>query len=251
MVPTPVSVSSVWTPRPRSLSRPYQYDADTLSVGRLLFLGIAVAVVPFVVGVRQLVGGGPDGLVLVIASATIVTLVMVRIGQLSAQRDEAEQALLHEATHDSLTGLVDRKEFVDRVRDELARDPNSAILYLDLNRFKEVNDHFGHANGDKVLVEVAQRLRDSVRAEDVVSRFGGDEFVILLRRTNPDEVETIKHRIIDALSQPIPLSGGLVTVGASVGSALATGDEADPEDLITRADHAMYVAKSDGTAAQE
>ncbi len=224
---------------------------DTLSGGRLLLLGVAVAIVPLVVGTRQLVGGGPDGLVLVIASATIVTLVMVRIGQLSAQRDEAELALLHEATHDSLTGLVDRKEFVDRARAELPRDPNSAVLFLDLNRFKEVNDHFGHANGDKVLVEVAQRLRDSVRAEDVVSRFGGDEFVILLRRTKPGEVETIKHRIIDSLSQPIALPGGLVSIGASVGSALATGDEADPEDLITRADHAMYAAKSNGPETQE
>jgi diguanylate cyclase (GGDEF)-like protein len=224
---------------------------DTLSGGRLVFLGLAVAIVPLVVGTRQLIGGGPDGLVLVIASATIATLVMVRIGQLSAQRDEAEQALLHEATHDSLTGLVDRKEFVERARAELPRDPDSAMLFLDLNRFKEVNDHFGHANGDKVLVEVAQRLRDSVRAEDVVSRFGGDEFVILLRRTSPDEVETIKQRIIDALSQPIPLPGGLVIVGASVGSALATGDENDPEDLITRADQAMYAAKGNGTETQE
>ena len=225
--------------------------ADKLSLGRLVFLGIAVAVVPFVVGVRQLVGGGPDALVLVISSVTIAALVMVRIGQLSAQRDEAEQALLHEATHDSLTGLLDRKEFVAGVSDELARDHNIAILYLDLNRFKDVNDRFGHANGDKVLIEAAQRIRDSVRADDVVSRFGGDEFVILLRHTSPDEVETIKQRIIDALARPIPVSSELVTVGASIGSALATGDEADPEDLIIRADHAMYAAKSDATAAQE
>ena len=225
--------------------------ADKLSFGRLLFLGIAVAVVPFVVGVRQLAGGGPDALVLVISSVTIATLVMVRIGQLSAQRDEAEQALLHEATHDSLTGLLDRKELVARVGDELASDHSIAILYLDLDRFKDVNDRFGHANGDKVLVEAAQRLRESVRAGDVVSRFGGDEFVILLRNANPVEVETIKQRIIAALSRPIPVSGELVTVGASVGSALATGEEADPEDLIIRADHAMYVAKGDGTAAED
>jgi diguanylate cyclase (GGDEF)-like protein len=225
--------------------------ADKLSLGRLLFLGTAVAVVPFVVGVRQLAGGGPDALVLVISSVTIAALVMVRIGQLSAQRDEAEQALLHEATHDSLTGLLDRKEFVAGVSDELARDHNIAILYLDLNRFKEINDRCGHANGDKVLIEVAKRLRDSVRADDVVSRFGGDEFVILLRNANPDEVETIKQRIMDALSGPISVSGEPVTVGASVGSALATGDEADPEDLITRADHAMYATKRDETAVGE
>ncbi len=176
---------------------------------------------------------------------------MIRIGQLSAQRDEAERALRHEATHDPLTGLLNRKELIAQAAEQLPLDHSAAIIYLDLNGFKEVNDRFGHANGDRLLVEVAQRLRDCVRANDVVSRFGGDEFVILLRYAKPDEVVAIKKRIVDALSRPISVAGELVTIGASTGSALASGEQVDPEELIMRADRAMYVAKTNGTPEPE
>jgi diguanylate cyclase (GGDEF)-like protein len=235
-------------PRASELVTPAPVRPDRLSPRRLVFLGIAVAIVPLLVGARQLLGESRDGLVLVISSVTIATLVMVRIGQLSGQRDEAERALRHEATHDSLTGLLNRTELIAKAGEQLPRDHRAAIIYLDLNGFKEVNDRFGHANGDRLLVEVAQRLRDCVRADDEVSRFGGDEFVILLRHAKPDEVETIKRRIVEALSRPVPVSGELVTIGASTGSALATGEETDPEELIIRADQAMYAAKTNGTA---
>jgi diguanylate cyclase (GGDEF)-like protein len=238
-------------PRASELVTPAPVQPDRLTLGRLVFLGIAVAIVPFLVGLRQVRDGTSDGLVLVISSVTIATLVMVRIGQLSGQRDEAERALRHAATHDSLTGLLNRTELIAQAGEQLPRDRSAAIIYLDLNGFKEVNDRFGHASGDRLLVEVAQRLRDCVRANDVVSRFGGDEFVILLRRAKPDEVETIKQRIVDALSRPIPVAGELVTIGASTGSALASGEEVDPEELIMRADHAMYEAKINGIAEPE
>lgn len=238
-------------PRAAELVTPAPARPDRLTLGRMVFLGIAVAIVPIVAGARQLADGSRDGLVLVISSVTIATLVMVRIGQLSGQRDEAERALRHDATHDSLTGLLNRTELIAQAGEQLPRDHSAAIIYLDLNGFKEVNDRFGHANGDRLLVEVAQRLRDCVRANDVVSRFGGDEFVILLRDAKPDEVEAIKQRIVDALSRPIPVAGELVTIGASTGSALASGEEVDPEELIMRADHAMYEAKTNGTAEPE
>jgi diguanylate cyclase (GGDEF)-like protein len=216
---------------------------DTLSLGRLVFLGLAVAVVPVIVGARQITGGNQDGLVLVISSATITTLVMVRIGQLSTQRDRAEQALRHDAAHDVLTGLPNRKEFVTQLGDALGRSGRSSILFCDLDRFKAVNDGFGHDHGDEVLIEVAQRLRQCVRADDLVSRFGGDEFVILFRNTTPDVVQTINRRIIDALSRPVVLSGASITIGVSTGTAHANNDT-DPDELISRADHAMYTAKN-------
>ncbi len=229
------TASQLFTPAP---ARP-----DTLSLGRLVFLGLAVAIVPVVVGGQQIVGGNRDGLVLVVSTAIIATLVMVRIGQLSAQRDRAEQALRHDATHDALTGLPNRTEFVTQLGEALERSEHTAILYCDLDRFKEVNDGFGHDHGDEVLVEVAHRLRGCVRAGDLVSRFGGDEFVILFRNTDPDEVGTINRRIIHALSRPVHISDAFVTIGVSTGTAHAK-NQTDPEELISQADHAMYAAKN-------
>ena len=233
-------------PTASQLVTPTPTRPDTLSLGRLLFLGLAVAIIPIVIGLRQIGGGDPDGLILVISSATIATLVIVRIGQLSAQRDQAERALRHEATHDPLTGLPNRKAFATRLGDALERGEGCAILFCDLNGFKAVNDRYGHARGDQLLIEVSRRLRESVRTHDLVSRFGGDEFVILLRETTPDEMQTINRRIIDALSRPVPISGDLVTISASTGHVRAAGDD-DPEELIDRADHAMYAAKNIGT----
>jgi len=145
-----------------------------------------------------------------------------------------------------LTGLLNRKEFVTRSGEALARGHRCAVLFCDLDRFKAVNDRFGHANGDRLLIEVGRRLRDSVRAQDLASRFGGDEFVILLQDATLDEVHAINERIIDAISRPVFMPGGFATVGASTGIALATG-ELDPEELIARADHAMYAAKTSST----
>ena len=237
-------------PTAAQLVTPTPMRPDTLSLGRLVFLGLAVAIIPIVVGVRQVVGGNPDGVILVISSATIATLVIVRIGQLSAQRDQAEQALRHEATHDQLTGLPNRKAFTTRLGDALERGEGCAILFCDLNGFKGVNDRYGHAKGDQLLIEVSRRLRESVRTEDLVSRFGGDEFVILFRETTPDEVQTINRRIIDALSLPVRISDESVTISASTGNARAAG-EVDPDELIDRADHAMYSAKNNGITGQE
>ena len=233
-------------PTAPQLATPAPTRPDTLSLGRAVFLGVSVAIIPIVIGVRQIVGGNTDGLVLVISSATIATLVIVRISQLSAQRDQAEAALRHEATHDPLTGLPNRKAFAARLTDALQRGEGCAILFCDLDGFKSVNDRYGHAQGDQLLIEVSQRLRESVRTDDLVSRFGGDEFVILFRETAPNEVHTINRRITDALSRPFPVSGDSVTIGASTGTALAAGD-VDPEELIDRADHAMYSAKNTGT----
>jgi diguanylate cyclase (GGDEF)-like protein len=215
---------------------------EGLSGSRLVFLGIAGAVIPIVVGIRALRHGSNDGLILAIAGPAIIALVILRLAHVSAQRDRAEMALRHEAVHDPLTGLLNRREFVKTVRRDLANRVDCAVLFCDLNGFKAVNDRYGHQAGDELLVEVAQHLRESARTDTVVSRFGGDEFAILLRDPSDAEIENVSKDAATALSHPVQLHGEQVSVTASIGAAVANGDT-DPEKLIARADEAMYDAK--------
>jgi diguanylate cyclase (GGDEF)-like protein len=215
---------------------------ERLSILRLVLLGVAISVTPALLGVELLAGGERDGLLLLLSTVTITVLVVIRIGQLSAQRDRAENALQHQATHDALTGLPNRREFHTQL-DRLSRARRRpAILFCDLDRFKAINDRYGHAGGDELLSQVAQRLRNSVRAEDVVCRYGGDEFVVVLPEVAPTELEITRRRIDLVLSEPFQVDGQPVIVGASIGSALA-GARETPQELITRADHSMYDQK--------
>jgi diguanylate cyclase (GGDEF)-like protein len=217
---------------------------DDLTPGRLAFLGAALASIPVVGGVHQLFGHQVDGLLMAIGGAAIVPLVMVRVGRLSAQRARAERALLHQATHDALTGLPNRREFVARVTEALAQAERyrPVVLFCDLDGFKAVNDGLGHAAGDQLLVEVAARLRRSVREDDVVSRFGGDEFVVLCRDGRAPDVMSVVPRITEEVARPVMIGDEALRVGASIGAVAAEpGDDA--EALIHRADSAMYEAK--------
>jgi len=217
---------------------------DELSVGRLVFLWIALAATSVVIGIRLLLGADVDGLFLVVGGPAIAALVMVRIGQLSAARNRAERALRFEASHDHLTGLTNRREFLDQLSNVLRHDEQCVLLFCDLDGFKGVNDRLGHDAGDELLIEVARRLRACVRLGDVVSRFGGDEFLILLRDQVPSAATAVCNRIADALSRSILLRDEQVSIRASVGIAIATG-EVDADALIRRADRAMYEAKRD------
>ncbi len=216
---------------------------DALSIRRLTLLGVAVVAIPAVIGTQVLLGGNANGLLLIFGSVLVAALVMLRIGRLSGQRAHAERALKHQATHDGLTGLTNRPHFMATLAEELSVGQDSTILFCDLNGFKTVNDDHGHAAGDQLLVEVAQRLQLCVRETDVVCRFGGDEFLILLRDAKLVDAHAICERIASALADPIGLSSGPAIVGASIGIAVATGD-ADAEHLISRADRAMYRAKA-------
>jgi diguanylate cyclase len=207
-----------------------------------VLLGAAVSIIPIVLGVRALRHGSKDGLLAGVGGPVIAALVMVRIGLVSAQRDRAEDALRFEATHDSLTGLPNRREFVATVQRHLSHQGRCAILFCDLDGFKSVNDRLGHQAGDELLVELARRLRAGERGNNVVSRFGGDEFVIMVPDPTDANVENASDCVANALSRPIVVHGEPVSLGASVGLAASAG-EADPEDLIRRADHAMYAAK--------
>ncbi len=169
---------------------------------------------------------------------------------LTKQR-EMERELESRALHDHLTGLANRSLFSDRIRHALQRVRRSghrvALLYMDLDRFKLVNDNAGHAGGDVLLCEVAARLRNFVREGDTVARLGGDEFAILLEDVaDQEEADTAAERLVDLINEPFKVNGKAAYVGASVGVAVSTPELESPEQLVRRADKAMYEAKRRG-----
>jgi diguanylate cyclase (GGDEF)-like protein/PAS domain S-box-containing protein len=169
-------------------------------------------------------------------------------------RKNFEAQLAHAAYHDRLTGLSNRAGFVQKLEAAVARARRdgltTALLFLDLDRFKVINDSFGHNMGDHVLVDVAQRLRDCVRAEDTIGRFGGDEFTILVEDVHPGRAADLADRVTAALRVPLRLNGRELSVSASVGMVVTdTVDGAD--DLLRSADLAMYLAKENGRARWE
>lgn len=168
-----------------------------------------------------------------------------------AKLAQKQRELDHLASHDSLTGLQNRRFFMDRLDHALAharRDQGRlAMLFVDLDRFKEVNDGEGHAAGDAVLRTLAQRLRHLVRESDTVARIGGDEFVILLDQVHEaEDVDVVARKVRDALAEPVRWEGRDLEVGASVGVARFPDHGEDAEALIAAADAAMYRAKSGG-----
>jgi diguanylate cyclase (GGDEF)-like protein/PAS domain S-box-containing protein len=167
------------------------------------------------------------------------------------ERRASGEALAHQAVHDPLTGLPNRLQFVERLGRELARAEQRrgrvAVLFLDLDRFKVVNDSLGHSAGDRLLVAVADRLSSVMGPSDAVARFGGDEFTILCQEVSSEEtVELIAERISQAIARPVTLMEGEVFVTASIGIALSGNGADTPETLLRNADAAMYHAKERG-----
>ena len=159
-----------------------------------------------------------------------------------------EKELEYRATHDELTGLSNRALLNDRLNQAIGHAQRSgkhvAVIMLDLDRFKIINDNLGHAQGDELLKLVGRRLRDTVRQVDTVARFGGDEFVVLLENIHsPDTAAQVAAKILRALSQPYELAGRSVTLTASLGLSLFPKDGDDAETLIRNADVAMYQSK--------
>lgn len=167
------------------------------------------------------------------------------------ERIQAKQRLELLAHFDPLTALPNRALFFDRL-DRLISHATRyretfAILFIDLDRFKEVNDSFGHAAGDLLLTRVAERLRDTVRASDTVARVGGDEFTVLLSRiAAAADAEQVANKIVDAISEPFQLGSQRCSIGACVGISLFPEDGTDVDTLLKEADAAMYQAKQSG-----
>ena len=166
------------------------------------------------------------------------------------QRNEAKVTFM--ARHDALTGLENRASFVEKLDSASTRllrygEP-FAVFTLDLDRFKQVNDTLGHPAGDTLLRQVAQRLRESLRESDVLARLGGDEFAILqlIASDQRQGAECLANRIIDSLGEPYDINGSLITIGTSIGIALAPVDASDPNELMKFADVALYRAKAEG-----
>jgi len=174
----------------------------------------------------------------------------------ASERKRLEDELKHQAFHDALSGLANRALFTDRLEHALARAArvrsSLAVLFLDLDDFKLVNDSLGHAAGDELLVAVAERLGGSLRVGDTAARFGGDEFAILLEEFNSqEEARQVAERIIDDLREPILIREREVRVHASIGIAFSLEGTESPSDLLQAADVAMYAAKSAGKNRHE
>ena len=171
-----------------------------------------------------------------------------------SERRRAEQdlrdltaVLTEQAVRDPLTGLANRALLEERLRTALARDARSgestAVLFLDLDGFKDVNDQHGHAVGDAVLRKVAERLCGVVRPSDTVARLGGDEFVVLVEGASQIALDALVPRLITGVTAPLNVHRKRIEVGVSVGVAMARGGDDDPQGLLSRADHRMYAAK--------
>jgi diguanylate cyclase (GGDEF)-like protein len=213
--------------------------------------GEAVAAPVHVNGIPagELVATTPDG----------TALDLAQLGMLDAFAEHASLALtdartveaMQEAFRDPLTGLPNRALFLDRLQHALAvaarRGTELCVLFVDLDRFKAVNDSLGHAAGDELLREAAARLSQCTRAADTAARFGGDEFALLLEDAGSGlQPEVVAERIIESMRVPFPLEGKDVFIGATVGIARADGDADGPDELLRNADLAMYRAKKEG-----
>jgi diguanylate cyclase (GGDEF)-like protein/PAS domain S-box-containing protein len=173
-----------------------------------------------------------------------------------SERTSLEEELKHQAFHDALSGLANRALFRDRLEHALARATRSksslAVLFLDLDDFKLINDSLGHTTGDALLVAVAGRLSESLRSGDTAARFGGDEFAVLLEETSsPEEACQAAERLISALRAPLVIEDHEIQVCASVGVALSQAGREDPTELMQAADVAMYAAKAHGKGRYE
>jgi diguanylate cyclase (GGDEF)-like protein len=204
---------------------------------------------PFRPGADVLAATRPVLVVSALGLLALTSVLTFVVRKRSKRLKESQTQLRHMALHDPLTGLANRASFnqlLARIVGESATDQTNALLYLDLDRFKQVNDTLGHPIGDRLLVDVARRLMETAAAADIVARLGGDEFTIVLKRTQQDEVENLCESLIAAVRKPFEIDGQPVLIGLSIGVAVARGNDADPVDITRKADIALYHAKSAG-----
>ncbi|MEM9562950.1 MAG: GNAT family N-acetyltransferase [Actinomycetota bacterium] len=226
---------------------PEPEDMDRLTPVQLVIMFVATLSVPLV---DLFWGNQQDRIVTISCSALLFLLILVRIFDLTRTIEQGKDRLRHDAEHDSLTGLANRVRFADRTRSALTaaegRHP-VAVLFIDLDDFKTINDSLGHQAGDRLLAEVASRLDGVVRGGDTVARFGGDEFAVLLESAvDRRDAMNVARRALDVLGEPIDLGVRSVRAQASIGIALDLDGTSDVDSLMRNADVAMYLSKSRG-----
>jgi diguanylate cyclase (GGDEF)-like protein/PAS domain S-box-containing protein len=207
----------------------------------------------------QLVKKNGEIIWVLVGGAPIINAEGINVGSMGVftditERKRAEEQMLHDAFHDGLTGLANRTLFMDHLHLTIERgkrrlDANFAVLFLDFDRFKVINDSLGHAEGDKLLKQIARRLETSLRPGDLLARLGGDEFTILLSELD-DESDALRiaERIQEKLKSAFDLAGREVFTSASIGIALSAAGHTRAEDMLRDADIAMYRAKAKGKA---
>lgn len=194
----------------------------------------------------------PNGRVIEVHSVPIDGGGVLRTYTDITERKQQEALLRHVASHDTLTALANRAVLMERLVQALqapAADGGLAVLYLDLDGFKAINDQLGHAVGDRMLAAVAARLRTAAGDGVLVARMGGDEFAVLQPGADAVAATALAQRLVAAVSEPVLLDGHRLQVGVSVGIALHQGRAATPDQLLQRADRAMYQAKAGGRGA--
>ncbi|MCE7033133.1 EAL domain-containing protein [Lysobacter sp. GX 14042] len=186
----------------------------------------------------------------VIAIALVVSMLDARTARLASSLDQANSDLLRLALHDNLTGLPNRVLFEDRLEQAIHKSQRDAtcfaVLFMDLDGFKAVNDVYGHHAGDELLAGVAQRILRTKRGGDTAARLGGDEFVLLLGAGEPEDAAALAQRLVDEIVAPYTIRGAPLTVSASIGIAVHPSDGATAHQLMVNADAAMYHAKEQG-----
>ncbi len=195
----------------------------------------------------------PNGRMVEVESIPLAGGGLVRIHTDVTERHEDEQRIAHLARHDYLTGLYNRATFQETLEQALRAEGGTVLMLVDVDRFKDINDAFGHPVGDAVLIELAARLQENVLASDVVARFGGDEFALLLRRhLEPAEIEALAARLTAAAVKPFVIAGKQCVSGISIGIATSSPNtryasvETNRDEILRRADLALYAAKSAG-----
>ncbi|MDP3898703.1 MAG: diguanylate cyclase [Mesorhizobium sp.] len=192
----------------------------------------------------------PNGTVLEVRGVPIAGGGFVTIYLDVTEQRRNQQLIAHMAQHDALTSLPNRVLFRDRLDQAVALAGRGAVMavhYLDVDGFKPVNDQLGHKAGDELLVAISSRLLGTVRKNDTAARLGGDEFAIVqtgIRETK--DAVTLANRVLAAVSKPFDIAGEKVNIGLSIGIAVAPGDGTDSDDLLRKADTAMYLSKSSG-----
>jgi diguanylate cyclase (GGDEF)-like protein len=237
------------------LTEPAPPAPAELTWWRLTILSGALTMAPVLAALQAALGQPVNSLLIAGSSAVLFVLVTVRMAGMIAERKTLERRLQFQASHDPVTGLPNRSLFTDRFDAALSRSArrgsNVAILFVDLDDFKRVNDSWGHEAGDRVLVAVARRLRACLRPSDTAARMGGDEFAILLEDLEDcGGAVRVAKRILEELRAPVPLGDSDALVGASIGIAL---DDARARigDLLRKADVALYRAKDKGKGGYE